>query len=300
MEKTNFNGRDGKTLSLCVWDTVENPVGIVQIVHGMAEHVSRYDEMARYLNSRGFIVAGDDHRAHGETDPQALGLAGEGDLFEKTVADELDISDMLRKSYKLPLVVFGHSYGSFVTQRYLTIDAGKIAGCVLCGSAFMHGPAVAAGSFLADMKARKHKDEPGRLFAKMTFASYDKKFGGAPGAWLNRDAAEVEKYRNDPLCDFTCSNGFYKYFFRGLKTIAAADLSGIPDALPMLIVSGSDDCVGGRGKLVKKLAARYTRAGLKPIVKLYPGARHELAVETCRQTFFGDVADFALAAVKDE
>ena len=76
MEKTNFNGRDGKTLSLCVWDTVDNPVGIVQIVHGMAEHVSRYDEMARYLNSRGFIVAGDDHRAHGETDPQALGLAG--------------------------------------------------------------------------------------------------------------------------------------------------------------------------------------------------------------------------------
>lgn len=300
MEKTKFNGRDGKTLSLCVWDTVENPVGVVQIVHGMAEHVSRYDEMARYLNTRGFIVAGDDHRAHGETDAQALGLAGEGDLFEKTVADELDISDMLLKSYKLPLVVFGHSYGSFLTQRYLTVDASKIAGVVLCGSAFMRGPAVAAGSFLADMKARKHKDEPGRLFAKMTFGSYDKKFGGAPGAWLNRDAAEVEKYRNDPLCDFTCSNGFYKYFFRGLKTIAAADLSGIPDALPMLIVSGSDDLVGGRGKLVKKLAARYARAGLKPVVKLYPGARHELAVETCRQTFFADVADFALGAVKGE
>lgn len=300
MERIDFAGRDGKSIKLAVWDKVDNPIGVLQLIHGMAEHVARYDEFARFLNARGVIVVGDDHRAHGETDREALGLAGEGDLFEKTVQDELDISEMLRKSYNLPLVVMGHSYGSFLTQRYLTVKADEIAGCVLCGSAFMKGIAVSVGAMLANSRARKDKDGRGDLFAGMTFGSYDKKVGEGEGGWLNRDKAEVEKYRADPLCNFTCSNGFYKYFFNGLKTIAKSDLKNIPDTLPMLIVSGSDDYVGGRGKLVKKLGARYRKAGLNPTVKLYPGARHELMVETCRNEFFTDVADFAIACCKSE
>lgn len=292
MKRSDFTARDGKIIKLAIWDEVENPIGVLQIVHGMVEHILRYDEFARYMNERGIIVAGDDHRAHGETDRDALGLAGEGDLFEKTVQDELDISDMLRERYGLPLVLMGHSYGSFLSQRYLTIDATKIAGCVLCGSAFMKGFPVWFGGRLANSRAKKNIDGAGKVFAKFTFESYDKKLKEGSGAWLNRDKAEVAKYQSDPLCRFTCSNGFYKYFFRGLRTIAKADLRNIPDALPLLIVSGADDFVGGRGKLVKKLGRRYEKAGLKPTVRLYPGARHELMVETNRQEFFADVHAF--------
>lgn len=300
MKRETFTAEDGKAISLCVWDEVEHAKGVVQIIHGMAEHVARYDEFARYLNDRGFIVAGDDHRAHGETDRDALGLAGEGDLFEKTVGDELCISELLMGRYALPLILFGHSYGSFLTQRYLTVSAEKLAGTVLCGSASMTGPVVALGAFLANRKCKKHKDAPGKLFAKMTFESYDKKLGDGVNGWLNRDKAEVAKFDADPMSGFVCSNGFYKYFFKGLKTVAAASLKELPETMPLLIVSGSDDYVGGRGKLVEKLAARYRKAGLNPQVKLYEGARHELVVETCRQEVFADVAAFAEQCVSKE
>ena len=293
MEKLLYEGFDGKKISMAVWDGVERPIGTIQIIHGMSEHIARYGKAAELLNSRGFIVAGDDHRAHGETDRDALGLAGEGDLFEKTVSDERGISQLLKERYGLPLVVLGHSYGSFVLQRYLTGGSNGLAGCVLCGSAFMSGIQVTAGRILADMKSRSHKDEPGTLFVRMTFDAYDKKFGKEAGAWLNRDGVEVEAYKSDPLCGFACSNGFYKYFFRGLKSIADEGFASAGAHLPVMILSGSDDCVGGRGKLVKKLAEKLRKDGLNPEVKLYPEARHELAFELCRETFLNDVADFA-------
>lgn len=300
MKREIFTAADDKKVSLCIWDEVEAPKAIVQIIHGMAEHIVRYDEFARYLNSRGFIVAGDDHRAHGETDKDALGLAGEGDLFENTVGDELGISQLLTERYSLPLILFGHSYGSFLTQRYLTVSADNLAGCMLCGSAFMQGPIVSIGSFLANRKFKKHKDEPGKLFAKLTFESYDKKLKDGENGWLNRDAAEVKKFNDDPLCGFICSNGFYKHFFNGLKTIAYASLKDIPKDLPLFILSGSEDYVGGRGKLVRKLEKRYRDAGLDPKCKLYDGARHELTVETCKKEVFSDAADFAESCLTKE
>lgn len=298
MRRETYVAEDGKHISLCVWDEVESPKGIVQIVHGMAEHVARYDEFARYLNARGFIVAGDDHRAHGQTDPNDLGfVVGEGDLFEKTVGDERGITDWLLERYRLPLVLFGHSYGSFLTQRYLTISADKLAGTVLCGSAFMQGATVNLGAYLANRKCKKKKgagkDDPGLLFARMTFGAYDKKLKDGINGWLNRDESEVRKFNEDLQCGFICSNGFYKYFFNGLKTIAADDLANLRKDLPLLIISGSCDYVGGLGKLVKKLEARYRAVGLNPQMKLYEGARHELTVETCRQEVFADVTAFA-------
>lgn len=297
MKREVFIGADGKHISLCLWDEVDSPKGIVQIVHGMAEHVARYDAFARFLNACGFIVAGDDHRAHGETDRDALGLAGEGDLFEKTVADELAITDMLLDRYRVPLVLFGHSYGSFMTQRYLTLSTEKLAGVVLCGSAFQTGAAVNFGAWLAKKKCKKHKDDPGTFFAKLTFQTYDKKLKDGPDGWLNRDKAEVKKFQDDPLCGFICSNGFYRYFFNGLKTIAADDLKNVRKDLPMLIIAGDCDYVGNCGKLVVKLEQRYRNHGLDPQLKLYNGARHELIVEKCKDEMFEDVATFADACV---
>ena len=118
MKTEIFTAADGKAISLKIWDEASEPRMVLQLVHGMAEHVSRYNDFAEYLNSCGIIVAGDDHRAHGDTDPDALGLAGEGDLFHKTVEDEKGITALLKERYGLPVVIMGHSYGSFLTQRY--------------------------------------------------------------------------------------------------------------------------------------------------------------------------------------
>lgn len=292
MKREDFTARDGKVIKLAVWDEVNQPKAVVQLVHGMAEHIARYDDFACFLNKNGYIVLGDDHRAHGLTDENALGLAGEGDLFEKTVQDERDITDMIIGRFGLPVILFGHSYGSFLTQRYLSYDPSKLAGCVLCGSALMKGAAVNLGYKIAKGRYPKKMNEAGKTFAKLTFESYDRKFGEGLGGWLNRDAEAVGRYNVDPLCNFTCSNGFYYWFFKGLKAIVKADHAGLKPDFDLMIISGADDCVGGRGKLVKKLRARYEKLGLKPRFKLYDGARHEILNEINKEEVYNDCLNF--------
>ncbi len=299
MKTEIFIADDGKEISLKIWDDVESPRGVLQIIHGMAEHVSRYDDFARFLNGEGFIVAGDDHRAHGDTDPDALGLVGEGDLFEKTVADEKGITRLLRERYGSPVVVMGHSYGSFLTQRYLTLGADDIAGCILMGSAAMEGIMVNLGRRIAAKKMRKgEKDAGGYFFAAQTFVKYDKKIKDGKNGWLCRDRAEVGKFNLDPQCNFTCSNGFYYYFFGGLQAIARDKGEKIRKDLPLLIISGDADGVGGYGKLVKKLYKRYVKFGLSPKLQLIEGARHELINETNKAEVYTAVRDFADTAIK--
>lgn len=298
MKTEIFTAEDGKAISLKIWDNVESPRGAVQLIHGMAEHITRYDEFAKFLNSAGFIAVGDDHRAHGDTDPDALGLAGEGDLFHKTVADEKGITALIKQRYDLPVVVMGHSYGSFITQRYISLGTNDIAGCILMGSAAMEGFTVNMGARIAAKKMKKgEKDKRGKFFAKQTFVKYDKKIRDGINGWLCRDVAEVGKYNSDSQCNFTCSNGFYHWFFGGMKAIAADKGENIRKDLPLLIISGDADGVGGYGKLVKKLYNRYVKFGLKPQLKLIEGARHELINEINKAEIFAMILDFANSAV---
>lgn len=293
MKTEIFTATDGKAISLKVWDEVSEPKGVLQLIHGMAEHISRYNDFAEFMNKHGYIVSGDDHRAHGDTDPDALGLAGEGDLFEKTVADEKGITAFLRERYNLPVVVMGHSYGSFLTQRYLTLGTSDIAGCVLMGSAAMEGFIVNMGRKIAAKKLKKGlKDAPGKFFAKQTFVKYDKKIKDGINGWLCRDYAEVGKFNSDPQCNFTCSNGFYYYFFGGMQSIAKDKGDNIRKDLPLLIISGDADGVGGYGKLVKKLYNRYVKFGLSPKLQLVPEARHELINETNKSEIYETIENF--------
>ena len=294
MKRETFTAHDGKTISYAVWDEVQSPKAILQIVHGMVEHIERYDDFASFMNLNDFIVAGDDHRAHGLTDPDALGLAGEGDLFEDTVSDLLRLTDILKEKYGLPVIVLGHSYGSFLTQRYLTKDTSKIAGCILSGSALQPPMTVKLGRRLAKGKLKKHKDEAGKMFANMTFKKYDKKFKSEGfNAWLSRDVESVGKYNTDPKCDFMCSYGFYYYLFNGLNYINNDDNSKIRKDLPLYIIAGESDGVGGYGKLVVKLYEKFKRLGLSPELKLYEDARHEILNETNREEVYSDVLEFA-------
>ena len=268
MERKTFAAADGKEISYAVFADVKQPKAVLQIVHGMVEHIGRYSDFARFMNEHGYIVAGDDHRAHGLTDKDALGLAGEGDLFENTVSDLLRLTNILKETYNLPVIVLGHSYGSFLTQRYLTEDTEGI-------------------------KLKKHKDERGSLFAKLTFESYDKKFKEEGiNAWMTRDKKIVGEYNVDKLCDFVCSNGFYYYMFNGLCSIADDDNAKIRKDLPLLLIAGDKDGVGANGKLVKKLYKKFADLGLNPQMKLYEGARHEVLNEINRDEVYKDVLAF--------
>lgn len=301
MRTENVQSHDSKMLYVSFWEEVTPFVaakGVIQLVHGMAEHMFRYDGFARFMNAAGWIVVGDDHRAHGNTDPETLGKAYGADLFWDSVADEKMLTALLKKRYHLPVVLIGHSYGSFLTQAYLTQGAEGISGVVLSGSAAMEGISVNLGYGIAKRRCKKGKaNEVGHLFVKNTFEKYDKKMKEGKNGWLSRDVVEVGKYNTDPLCNFDCSNGFYQSFFGGLKNIAADTGEKIPKNLKMLIASGNHDGVGGYGKLVQKLYNRYISFGINPQLKLYHGARHELTNETNRNEVFRDFLAFANACL---
>lgn len=298
MKEIIFYGYKDYKLNLAVWDEVRNPVAVVQILHGMAEHIGRYDDFARYLNSKGYIVLGDDHRGHGKTAGAAnLGKVPDGDCFFDTVQDEILITKYAEDNYKLPVIIFGHSYGSFLAQAYIQRNSGVISGAVLCGSACQNGADVKAGKLISAVQhALYGKDAEAKLIRKMSFGAYDAQFIGENKefAWGNRDDAEREKYLADPMCNFTLSLGFYKSFFKALcKIYRSKNLSNIRKDLPVFIISGDRDPVGGNGRLVSKLYEKYIDAGLGAVsMKLYPEARHEILNEINKEEVYSDVNDF--------
>lgn len=290
MRREIFTAHDGREISVAVWDGVKDPKAVVQIAHGMAEHMGRYDDFAQYLNRNRFIVFGSDHRAHGETDRGALGLAY-GDLFADTVTDLIGLTAWAKAKWELPVVFFGHSYGSFLGQEYLLEASGEIAGCVLSGSALYGKGLTTFGGIVAKLKNRR-KDEAGKFFAGITFDSYDKKVGKGKNGWLSRDAESNKKYTDDEMSGFVCSYGFYRSFFRGMKRNAGADFGRVRKDAPLLMIYGRDDHVGGKGKLVDKLAAKYIKAGIQPKVIAYDGARHEVLNETNKGEVYADILKF--------
>lgn len=298
MKEIIFYGYKDYKLNLAVWDEVENPKAVVQVLHGMAEHIGRYADFARYLNENGYVVLGDDHRGHGKTAGlDNLGKVPEGDCFWDTVQDEILITKYATDTYGLPVIIFGHSYGSFLTQAYIQRNSGVIAGAVLCGSACQNGADVKAGKLISKIQTAIYgKDAPATMIRKMSFGSYDAQFIGENKefAWGNRDDKEREKYLADPMCNFTLSLGFYKSFFRALcKIYRSKNLSNIRKDLPIFIISGDRDPVGGNGKLVSRLYEKYIDAGLAGVsMKLYPEARHEILNELNKEEVYGDVRDF--------
>ncbi len=284
--------RDGKRVAVRYWEDVREPRAAVVMVHGMCEYISRYDDFCGFLNKNGYYVMGMDNRSYGDTDPDALGKGYAG-MFEDTVDDIKQEVDEAKKRWNTDTVfVIGHSYGSLLTQRFIEKYHADVAGAILCGSTLQSGVVLSAGKFLADRKYKKHRDEPGEAFAKLTFKAYDKKLKDGVNGWINRNKAAVEKYNADPRCNFLASNGFYKSMFDGLKT-TNKERGKVPSDFKLMIASGGDDGVGGYGKLVKKLRNAYRRkCGLEPRFKLYEGGRHEILNELNKGEVYEDFLGF--------
>ena len=215
----------------------------------------------------------------------------------------------LSKKYKaeypqLPLVLFGHSYGSFLTQGYIERYSAYLAGVVIGGSCCMKGnPSVGFGRMMAGIGcACKGERAPAKLIAKATFGAYEKKLGGS---FISSDPAEVERYRSDPYCSFICSNHFYRCFFRGLKKIyRKKELEGIDRSLPIFLIAGNCDPVGQMGKGVKRLEAMYKKLGCKSVECLImDGIRHEYLNDreaaAAREAIFGFIGRTAANAKKE-
>ena len=274
-----FTSFDGKQIFVREWTDVERPCGVVQIAHGMEEHAGRYDRFARELNALGYAVVADDHRGHGDTDPDTLGYAP-GDMFADTVEDMAGIAQRYRAKFAgVPYVLFGFSYGSFLTQAFIERHAGLLDGAIIAGSSKQKGGMVALGAAVAAIGcAFKGASAPAKLIDRLVFGGYDKKFDDRE--FLSTDAENNERYYADPFCGFKCSYNFYRSFFRGLKGLYTKEsAAGLDRELPLLLIAGAEDAVGG-AEGVGRLYDFYKKQGVKRVEKhLIEGSRHEFLNE---------------------
>jgi alpha-beta hydrolase superfamily lysophospholipase len=284
---------DGTPLFVRRWLAVSGrPKGVVQVIHGAAEHSARYDRVAKHLNRDGWLVYADDHRGHANTRvrTKALGDAGP-DAWNRFVSDEKALTDHIKATHPgLKVFLLGHSMGSFIAQDYLQRYGNAVSGVVLSGS---NGVLANADQTVAAVRDLAKKDPlgPSPVFASV-FESFNKPFTGKAGfEWLTRDAAEVKKYTDDPACGFAFSNELVADFFTGLRDIwTPANEARMPKGVPIYVISGDQDPVGGNTAGLVALLDRYKRLGLADVShKFYPGARHEVLNETNRDEVERDI-----------
>ncbi len=281
-----IQGFNAKAIHTYIWDNVQDPKGVVQIFHGMAEHARRYTDFACYLNNGGFIVYADDHRGHGKTAGTLshLGYIGK-DGFNAIVEDEYCLTKLIKNTYPhLPLFIFAHSFGSFIAQEYLTRFSLHIQGIILSGSALQKGPHIKLGAFITSVQHYCISDRsPNYLMEKLCFSSYTNRFfdSNSRFRWLSSDNCEVKKYESDPFCGTVFPVNYYYYLFQGFKTLYKNNkLHKIKKDIPILIISGAQDPVGNYSKSVKKLYQLYKNLNISDVhLKLFPNGRHEMLNE---------------------
>lgn len=278
--------------------------GVVIISHGMAEHIDRYDEFALELCNHGYTVFGHNHRGHKDSilTDEDYGYMNDEDNFNILVSDLLEIINKVKEKYpNLPLYLFGHSMGSFVSQRFIELYGSKVNGVILCGSSKNPGFLVNMGIMLSkivmNIKGRRYRS---KFINNIVFGSYNKKFkpNKTDSDWLNSNPQEVALYVNDKYCGGIFTVSYFYDFFRGLKTISQ-NYDLIPKKLPILIISGDKDPVGGYGKYITNL---YTTLKNKEIndleMILYKNGRHEILKEYSKKQTFNDVINWLDQKVK--
>ena len=286
---------DGKEIFTRLWDEVENPIGVIQLCHGLGEHSLRYEDFARYLNRNGFIVFADDHRAHGYTDNGSGDCLGEPAV--DTVQDLLFFSRWLKAQYpQLPLIFFGHSYGSSLAHRFIQFDS-PICACVMTGVNMMsHGMLKSMAALMGFVA----KFAPAKML-NMTSDAMNKRFPDreVPHAWLTRDLEVRRQYEADPFCGTPSSLRFNASMSKMMaQATDPENLKKVPDTLPIAMFCGEDDSAGSFGKGPKTALAMYQHYGKQVQLKLYPGARHEVLNETTREEIYADILSFLLQVVE--
>lgn len=266
---------------------------VIHINHGMAEHSARYAPIAERLTRAGAIVYAHDTRGHGRSVQRndLLGHYADQDGWNKVISDVKVVNEHLRQEHpRLPLVILGHSMGSFVVRCFVKRYPDAVNAMMLSGSA-SHGlvDVIKARAGISLEMWRQGPKGRSPLLDLLTAGTFNKAFSPVRTGsdWLSRDPREVDKYVSDPLCGYMCTNQFWNDLIDGIEEIRLpSSVRSIPKTMPVLMFSGERDPLSFNADDhgIARLARMYENAGMQNVaVKLYPNGRHEILNETNRQ-----------------
>ncbi|WP_081669367.1 alpha/beta fold hydrolase [Lachnospira multipara] len=306
MGERNFISCDQKSnVHVMIWKPDKalypKPIAILQIAHGMVEYIERYADFAHFLTQAGILVVGNDHLGHGHTAScdEDLGYFRHENPENALVHDMHHLTNIIKAKYpNVPYFLLGHSMGSFMTRKYISIYGDELDGVILSGTGNQAKPLISFALTLTNIiglfKGERHRSQ---LLANAMMSSYNNKIKNpkTPSDWISRDEEIVDRYVHDKYCTFLFTINAYKGMFRTIKYISKQhNIDKIPADLPMLMASGTMDPVGGYAKDVKKLYQRYSKRINNITLKLYEGDRHEILNELDRETVYQDILNWIL------
>lgn len=287
---------------------LQNPRGWVHIMHGMCEHSTRYLHLARYLNQQGYMVTADDHRGHGKSGDANGNLFhfADRDGWNQLIRDQWQIIEHLAGQNNLPLIILGHSMGSFMALHFCQLFANKLSrlkGLVLSGSNYAPPWLCKLFAGVARLERRRlGASSSSKLLENFSSGAFNRAFkpNRTEKDWISSDTTEVDRYIADPYCGGAISTQSWYDLFQGLAEIARPTaLQSVNANLPIYLFSGELDPVGGQGKGVKRLARVLENAGIQDIdCKLYSGGRHEMHNEINREQVYSDLLQWLSSKIE--
>ncbi|MCJ7771876.1 MAG: alpha/beta hydrolase [Desulfobacterales bacterium] len=302
LQKFTFQADDGTKIFYHQWlpEEKESSKAIVQIAHGMAEHSERYSRFAEALTKKGFAVYANDHRGHGQTagSLENVGYFADENGWNLVIEDMRTLTETIKSNHpNMPIFLFGHSMGSFLSRNYIFHYGNDIQGVILSGTGGDPGLLGKIGNFVAKRESKnKGKKYRSPLLKKLSFGKFNNAFkpNRTDFDWLSRDTAEVDKYVADPYCGGDFTAGFYEDLLSGLAVVNNfKNTLKVPKDLPIYLFSGDKDPVGNNTKGVKQIFIAYQKAGIKDVTcKFYKDGRHEMLNEINREEVFKDIIEW--------
>ena len=273
------------------------PMGVVQISHGLTDHIDRYDRFARFLAENGYVVCGNDHLGHGKAAAEAgkLGDFGAQGTDIRMVDDMNVLTNIMKKKYPdMPYYLLGHSLGSFLARLYAAQFGEGLSGLILCGTTHLGGKLSMLSEWVLPLGemigADKYSDTGSEVLGKIT-ARYFREDDDS--AWLSVSRENRDEALNDPYFDYPITNASAMMVAKILLRASADECyAAIPQGLPVMLISGGKDPIGFFGRGVLTVCDKYDINGADTFMKIYPGLRHEILNEDDYEGIYNDVLEW--------
>jgi alpha-beta hydrolase superfamily lysophospholipase len=307
IEHFSFTDPYGQLIQCFKWSDSRQCDAAIQIVHGMAEHASRYDNFAEFLVNSGFVVYANDHRGHGLTAGiyENTGYFADKNGWEIVTDNVYQLSEIIKKDNPdIPLFLFGHSMGSLIARNYISKYTDAIKGVILSGTLYNPAYMLIFGNMIANIQKLFHRrNHRSKLLGVLSFGNFNKKFKPARTVfdWISSDKHTVDIYKKDMFCGFHCSASLYSDIFSGILHIQKDKvIKKTPFDMSLMLISGESDPVGNFGKGVKKVHKLYKDNGVQDIeIILYKDGRHEMINEINKEQVYSDILSWIKKRIKN-